>query len=58
MTDPVTEVKTVAADVKADVAKVPGFFAKQVAWVKANKILAAVYAAGALVALGVLRTIL
>lgn len=42
MVDPVTEVKTDVAAAKAAVAadevKVQGFFAKQVAWVKANPI--------------------
>jgi hypothetical protein len=50
MTDPVTEVKTVVADAKAtvatDEAKVQGFFAKQVAWVKANPIKTGVAGAG------------
>jgi hypothetical protein len=38
MTDPVTEVKTVVADVKADVVVAQSFLAKQIAWVKANPV--------------------
>lgn len=62
MTDPVvTKVEAVATTVKADVtadeAKVQGFFAKQLAWVKANPVLAVVYSLVTLASLEILHAI-